>query len=502
MNLEMTTINNGNGDAAVSFASMLEEYEQLLPQQGQFLQGEVLRIENDAFFIDVGAKRDAIVPFKDLERFEDQSLIQNISRGDKLPVYVLKTPVGDEELLVSLRKGLEHHDWIKAEEDEKTDKLLKLKIVGHNKGGIMVAYGHLEGFVPNSLIPSLRNFRYNNEELVRQKAKLVGETLAVKILEVNLGQKRLVMSANAAEQEQRLERFKSIEEGQIVTGRVENLVPYGAFVDIGHVTGLLHISQIAWQQIGHPSEVLERGQEIEVRVERIDLEKERIGLSRKVLLPSPWEAFAEKHEIGDLIEGQLTGLVDFGAFVTLPSQIEGLVHVSEINLPVDASPAEVLQVGERVLVRIINIEPETKRIGLSLRRVSAEEEIAWLAEKKEENLETAEQPADELPQEADLMTEEVDEALVLEETPSDTLPQEVEMPTDEPEASLELEEASSDTLPQEVEMPTDEPEASLELEEAPSDTLLQEVEMPTDEPEVSLEIEEIPSEQPLQEVEG
>ncbi len=406
MNLETPTKTNGNGDTAVSFASMLDDYEQLLPQQGQFLQGEVLRIENDAFFIDVGAKRDAIVSFRDLDRAGDQTIIENISRGDTLPVYVLKTPVGDEALQVSLRKGLEHHDWIRAEKEQESENLLELKIIGHNKGGIMVAFGHLEGFVPNSHIPNLRNFRYNNEELTRQKAKLIGEMIAVKILEVNLDQKRLVMSAKAAEKEQRIDKLKSIEEGQVVSGRVENIVPYGAFIDIGHVTGLLHISQIAWQQIGHPSEVLERGQELEVRIERIDLDKERIGLSRKVLLPSPWEAFAEKHEIGDLIEGELTGLVDFGAFVTLPSKIEGLVHVSEINLPVDASPAEVLQVGERVLVRIINIEPETKRIGLSLRRVSAEEEIAWLVDKTEEPDEAVDQTDELLSEKEQLPTDD------------------------------------------------------------------------------------------------
>jgi 4-hydroxy-3-methylbut-2-enyl diphosphate reductase len=191
------------------------------------------------------------------------------------------------------------------------------------------------------------------------------------------------MSAKAAEKEARLEQLQAIEEGQIMTGRVDNLVNYGAFVDLGHVTGLLHISQIAWQQIDHPADVLEVGDEVEVRIERVDEERERIGLSRKVLLPSPWEAFAEKHEVGDLIEGQISGLVDFGAFVTLPSQIEGLVHISEINLPADVSPAEVLQIGDRVLVRIISIDPEEERIGLSLRRVSAAEEIAWLSDKRE-----------------------------------------------------------------------------------------------------------------------
>lgn len=383
MNLDTTTTMNNNGDGALAFAGLLDEYEQLIPKRGQFLQGEVLRIEDDVLYIDVGAKRDAIVPYKDLARFEDQEIIENISRGDEVPVYVLRTPVGDEELLVSLKKGLEHHDWVLAEEYAAEGKLLELEIISHNKGGLLVSFSHLEGFVPNSHIPSLRHKVYDQQELARQKALMIGDRIAVKIIEVDLKRKRLVMSAKAAEKEARLEQLQSLEEGGIMTGRVENLVNYGAFVDLGHVTGLLHISEIAWQQIDHPSDVLEVGDEVEVRVEHIDEERERIGLSRKVLLPSPWEAFAEKHKVGDLIEGQVTGLVDFGAFVTLPSQIEGLVLVSEINLPVDASPTEVLQIGERVLVQIINIEPEDERIGLSLRRVSAAEEIAWLSEKRE-----------------------------------------------------------------------------------------------------------------------
>jgi small subunit ribosomal protein S1 len=383
MNLETMTNSNNNGEGVLAFASLLDDYEHLIPKQGQFLQGEVLRVENDVLYVDVGAKRDAIVPFKDLDRFEDQSFIDSITRGDEIPVYVTRTPVGDEELLVSLRKGLEHYDWIRAEENFENDEMLDLEIVGHNKGGILVSFEHLEGFVPNSHIPSLRHAGLKQPEMAQEKAKMVGDKLAVKIIEVDLKRKRLVMSGKAAEKEARLEQLNALEEGQIISGRVDNIVNYGAFIDLGQITGLLHISEIAWQQIDNPANVLDVGEEIDVRIEQIDYERERIGLSRKVLLPSPWEDFADNHKVGDLIEGQITGLVDFGAFVTLPSNIEGLVHVSEINLPVDASPAEVLQIGERVLVRIINIEPEDERIGLSLRRVSAAEEIEWLSEKRE-----------------------------------------------------------------------------------------------------------------------
>ena len=381
--IEMTRQTSKNGDGSISFASLLDEYEHRIPRQGEYLQGQVLGIERDVIYVDVGAKRDAIISFKELDQLQDQEIIKNISRGDKVPVYVTNIPFGDEELRVSLKRGLEHHDWERAKVCEEEDALLNLEISGHNKGGLLVSFGYLEAFVPNSHMPSLRNYLYDSQELTRQKAKMVGDTLPVKMLEVDMSRKRLVMSAKAAEKEQRLEQLRALEEGQIVTGQVDNLVNYGAFVNIGYITGLLHISEIAWQQLEHPSEMLEVGEEVEVRIERIDVARERVSLSRKVLLPSPWEQFDNQYKVGQLIEGQLTGLVDFGAFVTLPFGIEGLVHISEINLPVDAALTEVLQIGERVLVRIINIDPEDERIGLSLRRVSATEEIEWLAGKQQ-----------------------------------------------------------------------------------------------------------------------
>lgn len=379
---------NASGEGVTAFANLLDEYEQMTPKRGQFLTGEVLRIEDDILYVDVGAKRDAIVPYRDLDRFEDQEYINGISRGDEIPVYVIRTPVGDEELLVSLKKGLEHNDWVRAKEILEAETIEELDVVGHNKGGLLVSFGHLEGFVPNSHIPSLRHAGYDQQALAQKKAKMIGDKMAVKLIEVDMNRKRLVMSGKAAEKEARREQLHSLEEGQIITGRVDNLVSYGAFIDLGQITGLLHISEIAWQQIDRPGDVLEVGDEIEVRIEQIDVERERIGLSRKVLLPSPWHEFDQAHKVGDLIEGQITGLVDFGAFVTLPSNIEGLIHISEINLPVNASPTEVLQIGERVLARIINIEPDEERIGLSLRRVSAAEEIEWLSEKRTAEIES------------------------------------------------------------------------------------------------------------------
>lgn len=173
-----------------------------------------------------------------------------------------------------------------------------------------------------------------------------------------------------------------------------NVVKYGAFVDLDGVHGLLHISKIDWHHIDHPSQVFEVGDEVEVMIDEIDVDKERVSLNRKVLMPTPWDAFAAKHAVGDLLEGEITNVLDFGAFVQVADGIEGLIHISEINMPHAGSPKAVLQSGDVVLARMISIEPDRERLSLSLRRVTTTEELEWMARKAA--AEEAEEAADEV----------------------------------------------------------------------------------------------------------
>jgi small subunit ribosomal protein S1 len=380
----MTSVND-NSRNGHHFAEMLDEYDYLRPKRGQFLEGEVLKIADDAMFFDVGAKRDAIVPHTDLELLDDD-LLEEISRGDHFPLYVIRTPQGDEELLVSLRKGLEKQNWDQAEQLLESQETLELKVVGYNKGGVLVQYERLHAFVPNSHVPSLQRI-FDRNALQERKTDMIGGTLVVKVLEVELDRKRLIMSAKAAEKEEHRKRLLELKIGEVQTGRVVNLVPYGAFVDLDGVNGLLHISRLAWQHVDHPSDVLSVGDEIEVLIDDVDVERERISLNRKALLPSPWDTFEEQHEVGELIAGEITSIAKFGLFVRVEPNIEGLIHQSEINLTGVGDLEEIFLPGEQVLARILNIDPDQERLGLSLRRISPTEEIAWMSEQRQEEAE-------------------------------------------------------------------------------------------------------------------
>ena len=372
---------NGNQvetkDAMLDFAEMLDQYDYTLPQRGQILQGKILRIEEDVVFMDVGAKRDAIVPHTDLDRL-DEELVQSLETGNEIPVYVLRTPTGNEELLVSINKGLEQKDWHQAEELVDADETLELDICGYNKGGLLVQFGQLEGFVPNSHVPDLR-YGGGHAEIESRKAKQVGETLLVKVLEVNQQRRRLIFSAKAAHKEQRKRRLQDLEIGSTIEGRVANIVNYGAFVDIGGgVSGLLHVSELAWHRVEHPSKILSVGDELEVEIQEVDVDRERVSLSRKAVMPNPWDTIEERHNIGDLIAGRITNIEDFGAFVEVQKGVVGLVHVSEIDIFGPATIHDIIRPGDQVLVRIIDVDPYEERLSLSLRRVTSEEQIAWM----------------------------------------------------------------------------------------------------------------------------
>lgn len=380
---------NGNSHSQTPFFELIEEYDFPQPKRGDIIQGEILRIDNDVVFIDIGSKRDAMVPYQEVEQLDD-SFLETLSTGDTVPVYVTRTPVGSEQLLVSLERGLQELDWERASELKEEDTTIELKIVNYNKGGVVVEFNRIQGFVPNSHIPAIQNV-YNHDKRTSYKSKQVGETINLKIIEIDPARERFVLSAKAAQKEQRKERLNTLAVGDKLTGTIVNMKHYGAFVDIGDgIVGLLHISRMAWEHVDHPKDLFEVGDEVEVIIDKIDVEKEKISLNRKALQPSPWETFAERWASGDLLEGEVTAVVDFGAFVRLEEGIEGLLHRNEMNLPSDADPAEVLEEGDVILVRIVQIDVEQERLSLSTRRVTAAEEIEWMQVKREEEIEEEE----------------------------------------------------------------------------------------------------------------
>ena len=379
-NTEQT--NSTNGNEHTPFFDLIEEYDFPQPQRGDIIHGEILRIDHDVVFIDIGSKRDAMVPYQEVAQLDDEFL-ENLSTGDTVPVYVTRTPVGSEQLLVSLERGLQELDWERAAKLQEDDTTVELKIVNYNKGGFVVEFGRIQGFVPNSHIPAIQNV-YNHDQRTSFKSKQVDNTIKLKIIELDPQRERFVLSAKSAQKDQRKELLSSLSIGDKFTGTVVNLKHYGAFIDIGDgLVGLLHISRMAWEHINKPDDLFSVGDEVEVLVDKIDVEKEKISLNRKALLPSPWQTFADKQTAGDLVAGEVTAVVDFGAFVRVDEGIEGLLHKNEMNIPNDADPSDALAEGDVILVRIVQIDVAQERLSLSTRRVTASEEINWMQSRHE-----------------------------------------------------------------------------------------------------------------------
>lgn len=404
----------------ILFEELLDDYDYENPVKGQIIPGEVIQVDEDSILVDIGAKRDAIVPRKDLDRLDDE-MLDSIKQGDQVPVYVMRTGNVGGDLLVSINRGLEQEDWERADKMLESGEAVELEIIGQNKGGVVVRYGRLRGFVPNSHIPDLRRDT-DRDEMRSQKDELIGETLVVKVIEVNQPRRRLVLSSRAARQERRLHRLKELAEGTMVIGKVVNLVDFGAFVDLGGVDGLIHISELDWSRVDHPSEVLELGQDVEVKITNVDVDRERISLSRKHLLDNPWDSMTDKYAAGDLVEGEITNVRDFGAFVMLPEGIEGLIHVSEIGIVGPGSPLDVVHPGDTVIARVLDIEPDRERISLSLSRVTKDEQLAYLERQEQAN---SEAPEAEVVEE-DPVEEVTDFDAALEAELGDRLPEDVQ----------------------------------------------------------------------------
>jgi len=374
-------------DEASRFKKLLDSHGPRPLHRGQTVEGEIILLEDNLAIVDVGAKRDAIVPPEEMEEV-DESFLASLDEGDNVYVYVTRTPIGDEELLVSLDKGLKELDWERATEYLENQEPLELRVVGKNKGGLLVEFGRLQGFVPTSHIPRLRRLR-NSGSLANRKAEFVGEEMLLNIIEVDRRRRRLVLSAKKAQKEFREQRLLELKtkEGEVISGRINNLVSFGAFVELDGLEGLIHISEMAWQKVEEPANWLTPGELVDVKILSVNVEKERISLSRKALLPSPWESFDQSHTEGDLLEGVVSSVVDFGAFVLVAEGIEGLIHVSEMRGTQDFAPQDVLYPDDRVLVRILQIDPERQRLSLSQRRVRQNEEIAWIAQLQQDSTE-------------------------------------------------------------------------------------------------------------------
>jgi small subunit ribosomal protein S1 len=358
-------------------ADWLDEYfDHRRLQRGDIIPGRVVHISEDSIMIDVGAKSEGVVKGRELELMDSEMLAQ-LREGDEVMVYVITPEDREGNILLSIKQAQLAMDWQRIQKLYEEGELFQAKVAGHNKGGLIVYLGQVRGFVPASQLDRRRRMQFQESGTAQPWDSMVGEELWLKVIEVDPSQNRLILSEQAAVRQRRKGKreqlFKELEEGAVVTGEVTSLADFGAFVDLGGADGLIHISELSWQRVKHPSEVLQVGDQVEVQVIHIDRERHRIGLSLKRLQPEPWEVIAEQCKEGDIVEGTVTKLTNFGAFVRINEGVEGLIHISELTDRAINHPKEVVREGQVVKARVIRIEPERRRIGLSLKQVDEDE---------------------------------------------------------------------------------------------------------------------------------
>lgn len=364
-----------------SFLEALEQHDFEVPEVGDIRQGVIVAITQQGVIIDLGLKRDGIVPSSDLSKLGDEER-EALKANDEVAVYVVDTDAPDS-LIVSIYLAQLNQDWIEAEALMNSGEIIEGEVIGYNKGGAIIPFGRLRGFVPASHLSELSR-GINDRQRQQKLAKLRGKKLPVKIIEVDRRRRRLVFSQRDAQKEweskRRAELMENLQAGDVLQGTVSGMRDFGAFVDLGGADGLVHISELAWHRIDHPREVVKVGEEIDVYVLKIDKESQRISLSRKSLLPNPWSLVSENYEVNQLVEGTITRIVDYGAFAEIEPGIEGLLHVSQLSRGNVDQPSDVVNVGETHLLRIVSIDQERQRIGLSLKAVTAQEQIEWMAQ--------------------------------------------------------------------------------------------------------------------------
>jgi len=370
-----------------------QDYSSPVPKQGETIEGIIVSKTPTEVIVDIGCKSEGVVPARDLERL-DAEFRRNLKVGDKVYVTVVRTQDAVGNIVLSLSRAMLESDWKRAQALLESQEAFDGKVSGANRGGLIVHVGRVRGFVPASQVASVRLSR-NADDAEREKAlgELVGRTIPVKVIELDRRRNRLILSERAALRERRQERkerlLSELKEGDVRRGVVSSLCDFGAFIDLGGADGLVHLSELSWSRVTHPSQVLKVGDEVDVYVLGVDAQRRRIALSIKRLKPEPWSEVEKRYHIGQIVRGRITNITEFGAFARLDEDIEGLIHISELSEQHINHPSEVVHEGQELDLRVIRIDAAKQRLGLSLRRVTEEqyEDFDWEAA---ENLEGAE----------------------------------------------------------------------------------------------------------------
>ncbi|MFN8376881.1 MAG: S1 RNA-binding domain-containing protein [Anaerolineae bacterium] len=363
----------------MDFAALLEaSFSEEGLSRGDTVTGNVLSVDSQGLIIDVGWKRDGIVSRRDIERLGMNP--EDFKVGDDIDVIILRLEDDEGNLVLSVSQARQGEDWRRAEELLNNGEVFEGSVIEANKGGLIVPFGNLRGFVPASHVIDLPR-GLGDDDRKNYMMNFVGQKVRVKVIEVNRKRRRLVFSQRDAMRGSREARkeilLDELKEGDVRKGIVSGLRDFGAFVDLGGADGLIHISELAWHRVKHPKELLNVGDEVEVYVLRLDAEGKRIGLSLKRLQKNPWAIVEEMYHVGQLVEGTVSRVAQFGAFVSLEPGIEALLHTSQLA---DVAPEDarmLIQEGQMLLMRIISIEADKQRLGLSIKEVGEEERSRW-----------------------------------------------------------------------------------------------------------------------------
>jgi 4-hydroxy-3-methylbut-2-enyl diphosphate reductase len=332
--------------------------------RGDVLKGTVLYVTNNEVMVNINYKSDGIIQREEMSKDSEVNPKDIFKVGDEIDVYVLKLDDGEGNVVLSTKRVEYLKYWEKLEDKFKNDEIVEAKVKNSVKGGLIASINGINGFIPASQI---------SVKFVKDLNQYVGKTLKCKIIDFDVEKKKLILSSKAVEKEERDQQkravWDNIHENDIIKGRVQRITDFGAFVDIGGIDGLIHISDMAWYRIKHPSEVLKEGQEVEVKVLSFDKDKGKISLGLKQTLPEPWEEFIENYKVGDVIEGEIVNLLDFGAFVRLINGVDGLLHVSQISNEHIEKPNDVLKIGDKIKVEIVDIDEENKKVNLSHKNI-------------------------------------------------------------------------------------------------------------------------------------
>ncbi len=343
-------------------------------KRGDVLTGTILRVSPTEILVDINTKSEGVIVGEELEKVPADVLAE-LKVGDSVQTYVVNPQDRNGNVALALTRTQASRDWAEAEELNTTQDVFEGVVAGYNKGGLIVKVGKIRGFVPASQLVSLGKAEEGADPNKRLMA-MVGRKLYLKVIELDREQNRLILSERAAQRQvrklQKEKMLTELKEGDEREGEVISLADFGAFIDLGGADGLVHLSEITWKPITHPSEALKPGQKVRVVVLKVDPDHKRVGLSIKRLEKDPWASIEERYKVGQLVEGEITKMAKFGAFARIKDDdaIEGLIHVSELSDKRIGHPKEVVKEGQMVTLRVIRIDASKRRLGLSLKRVA------------------------------------------------------------------------------------------------------------------------------------